>query len=461
MDEVPHAKPRWGLAAAVPGWEKWLVRLILAGFVVVAFNAVHSGTSVGQDMDVHMANTQRLWAQPSQWASGNQTFRPLLYWIGGLCVWLTHDTFGYELASMTFALFGAGALALVHDAERRVISSPLLRTAGVALVAFLPLTVITTVVYAADTVATLPFFLAGWGVMRCLEEPSDREAMGYAALGGLGFVIGNFAKATFLALPGAILFALLALWRAGRLPATRGWVLTGLAVVLPVAIGGWIVVKGESAPAGKVTEHSFKWAGTGELTFRSLVGVKPSDRRVLDAPEYLTSEVRDGVRLYPMLLDNNYSYPALLHLSIFTDVLNFANHAVLPRPEPQRTAARRSVRLGLIFSIGAAAAAVFFWICTAIGFVRPAMMPSAASLIWSSLALAWYLPIAGVLPFVNHVYIMGYWLPRLVLPAIWVFFLSPFVLIERLPGRWPGRLAVVIFALVGVLSAVEIRSIWY
>jgi hypothetical protein len=458
---VAQAAPSQAQGSGVPAWETWIARLILAGFVIVAFNAIHSGTTVGQDQGIHIADTQRIWAQPGRWFTDNLTFRPLLYWVGGLGVWFSNDKFGYELASVVFTLAGTAALALVHDAERRVIASPLLRVAGLALVAFLPLTVITTVVYAEDTAVSLPFILAGWGVMRCLEESVEARAVGFAALGGLGFVIGNISKATFLPLPAAIVFVLLALWRARRLTARRGWMLLGLAVVLPLAVGGAIMEVGKLQTAGVVTQHSFKWGGTGELTFRSLVGVKASDRRVFDAPEYLTSEVRNGVLLYPMLLDNNYSYPALLHLGIFTDLLNFANHAVLPRPEPQRTAARRSVRLGLVFSVGALFSVIAFWACTALGFIRSRYMPSTAALIWSSLAITWYLPIAALLPFVNHVYIMGYWLPRLVLPAIWIFFLSFFAAIDRLPRRWVGWVAIGVLAWVAVLSAAEIRSIWY
>lgn len=442
-------------------WERWAVRCILAGFLVVTFQAIQNGTTIGQDMGTHMAITQRLWAQPSVWFTTDLTFRPLLYWVGGWCVWFTQGKFGYELASVIFTLAATGSLALLHDAERRVIASPALRVAGLALVSFLPLTVITTVVYAADTVVALPFVLAGWGVMRCLEAGSGRDAWRYAALGGLGFTLGNLSKATFLGLPAGIVFVLLALWRTRRITGRQSLVLLGFAVAVPCAVGGWIVARGHREMAGRATLHSFNWKGTGEMTLRSLAGVKASDGRIFNAPEYLTSEVRDGVLLYPMLLDNNYSYPALLHLGVFTDLLNFANHAQLPRPEPQRTAARWSVRLGLLFSLAALAGVLAVWLATAIGFILPARMPATAALLWSTLAMAWYAPIAAALPFVDHVYIMGYWLPRLVLPALWIFYLSGIALLDRLPDRWPTRIAVVVLPLVALLSALEIRSVWY
>jgi len=56
---------------------------------------------------------------------------------------------------------------------------------------------------------------------------------------------------------------------------------------------------------------------------------------------------------------------------------------------------------------------------------------------------------------------MGYWLPRLVLPALWIFFLSLFAAADRLPGRWRGSAGIILAILVPVLSVLEIRSFWY
>jgi hypothetical protein len=442
-------------------WERGAVCLLLAVFAVVAFNGIRNGLSQGQDFSIHVANTRRLTYDPDKWFTADVTNRPLLYWIGGACLRFSHDRYTYPLASMIFTAAGVLALGLVHDAMRRVINSPVIRVAGLALLAFLPVTIITTAVYAADTVVLLPFALAGWAVMRSLEEDSDRRAVGFAALAGLAFTVGDFSKATFLALPGGVVFALLLGWRAGRLRAARGWALLVLAVLLPISAGSWILIKCARETAGEAPRHSFNWHGTGELTLRSLLGIKASDRRIFNAPEYLETEMRDGSPVYPLLVENNYSYSALLHLSVFTDVLNFANAAVTPRPEPQRSAAQWSVRLGIIFSLGALGAALAFWGLTLRGLVRPQSMPSSAVLVWAGLAMAWYVPVAGNLPFVYHAYAMGYWLPRLVLPALWVFFAGFFVAVDHLPGSWRTRAGAVLAILVLLLSVLEIRSVWY
>jgi hypothetical protein len=454
-------KKTFAYPAPIPGWERWAVRLILAVFAVVAFNGIRNGLSQGQDFSIHVTNTRRLMYDPDKWFTADATNRPLLYWIGEECLKFTNDRYTYQLASMIFCGAGALALGLLHDAMRRLVGSPVLRVAALALLAFLPVTIVTTVVYAADTVVLLPFALGGWGVMRCLEEDSNGRAAGFAALAGLAFTLGNFSKATFLVVPVGVGFALVALWRAGRLKAARGWTVLALAVILPGLTGGWIAAKAARETAGEPARHTFNWHGTGELTFRSLLGVKVSDRRIFDAPEYLVTEMRDGSPVYPLLVENNYSYPALLHLSVFTDVLNFAHAAVTPRPEPQHRAAQWSVRLGIIFSLGALITVLVFWGQTLRALVRPQSMPSSTALLWSGMAMAWYAPVVINLPFVYHVYAMGYWLPRLVLPALWIFLASFFVAVDRLPEKWRGRAGALMLSLVLILSAVEIRSLWY
>jgi len=81
-------------------------------------------------------------------------------------------------------------------------------------------------------------------------------------------------------------------------------------------------------------------------------------------------------------------------------------------------------------------------------------------LAWGLLALAWFLPLVGLLPFVHHAYDWGYWLPRLVLPALWGFSLLLFFCLDRIfcekPGasRWIGWI-------VAVQCAFQVASLWH
>jgi len=104
---------------------------------------------------------------------------------------------------------------------------------------------------------------------------------------------------------------------------------------------------------------------------------------------------------------------------------------------------------------------VAFWLRTFVQLFRRAPFPSRAQLLWSALAMAWFAPIALMLPFVHFAYDWGYWLPRLVVPALWVFYVTLYAAADRL--SLPLRTAAI--AALPLLTAVEcaymIRSVWY
>jgi hypothetical protein len=98
---------------------------------------------------------------------------------------------------------------------------------------------------------------------------------------------------------------------------------------------------------------------------------------------------------------------------------------------------------------------------TMLGVFRPASLPSAGLLIWGSFGLCWFLPIVLAMPYVRNVYLEGYWLPRLVIPAVWAFGFVLFATLDRLLGPGRQRVATLIVLAVLVQSAIQIRSLWY
>ena len=199
------------------------------------------------------------------------------------------------------------------------------------------------------------------------------------------------------------------------------------------------------------------------MEWKSLLGVKPSDLDVLSAPGYFEPAPDN---LFPPLLirNNHFSYLPLLHVCIFTDVMDFANKGNkdngAPRPEPQRTFAKLAVRGGLLFFIPVILSMAVFCVETLYGFVDPRKMPEAGPLIWGCFSLCWYLPIALTLPFVLEPYLEGYFLPRLVIPAVWGFPLVLFWHIQRLAVKRKYLVAVLGVAVV-VQCAFEVCSVWY
>lgn len=449
---------------AGPRWERAGLLVLLAGFLAVESQLIRQGATYGQDFGFHAASTEGLMQHPHVWFYMDTTSRPLLYWIGGLCLRAAGPAQGYRLASHVFALLGAGALAVLHAGSRRLVSSPVLRLCLVAFVACLPCTLVTTVVYAADTLATLPFVLAAVTLALALEERSLPACAGWAAAAGAALALGNFAKATFLVLPFAALAVALVRLRTARLDCRRLLAVGVLSVLAPLAIGGWLMAKAKRQLAAEPSRHSFNWRGTGEMTFRSLLAPRAGDARILDAPLYFHPETGPGGNRYlPLLVPNSFSYPALLHLGTFTDVLNYSRNAAggtAARPAPQAPAARWSVREGLIFSLVALAAAAGFWISVGRRLFRPRGI-SAAALSWSFLGTAWFAAMAAPLPFVYHAYDWGYWLPRLVLPALWAAFLGGFAGIDRLiagRARWGAAAAALLTA---TQCASGLASVWY
>jgi len=276
--------------------------------------------------------------------------------------------------------------------------------------------------------------------------------------------VGNFAKFTFIGLPvGVGVIALLA-WRwrlAGR---HRVMLLLGLTALLPGLVGLGLQLAANRALADTKQHHHFNWRGTGEMTWRSLLGLKASDARIFDAPGYWDPGAFDGKSIFFILKDNDFSYPALLHLATFTDVLDFSNggskRSGRPRPQPQKAFSQWSVRLGVLFSVTALLAIAVFTFRTVRSVLQPQTPPRFGTIVWLVLGLNWYLPVVLPLPMMQYSYIWGYWLPRLVIPSLWAFGLCLFTFLdERVASR---RFAVTAVAIVTLIQVyLQIRSVWY
>jgi hypothetical protein len=444
--------------------ERWAVGLTLVLFAVVGGNHILTNAFHGQDFLLHTRSTEELIADSSRWFPQDFTNRPLLYWIGAFAHRFGPGTLGWETASAICIGLNTLALGLLHDSTRRFIRSPVLRVAAVMFVAFLPATQVAAVVYAGDAVCQLPFVLAGWSLLRALEAAGPRARLGYALTAGLAFCLGDFARFTFIFLLPAAAVVLALAWRWQRISARQALAIGACALLAPGLLAGGIQLRAQRAFAGQEPHHTFIWQGPGEMTWSSLLLPKRTDGRIFAAPVYWESEDHDGQPRYLLLIENNYSYPALLHLGIFTDVLDYANDGELddgtPRPELQQLLAVESVRLGLLASLSAVIAVAWFFVRCAGGIWRRALAPGTGMLVWGALALAWYGPLVLTLPFLRHAYEWGYWLPRLIIPALWGFALVLFATLDELrPSyRW---LVGLVAAVVGTQTLLHIGSLWY
>ncbi|MDB6126438.1 MAG: hypothetical protein JWM35_334 [Verrucomicrobia bacterium] len=459
---TPASEP--ATSPAEPSLETWAVCAVLAIFVVVGFNHIHSNTIYGQDFLLHSSGTENLIAHPDEWFPQDFTNRPLVYWIGAGCHWITHGKAPWEMAGAVFVLLNTAALFFLHDSTRRFIRSPWLRIAALMFTAFLPATQIATIVYAADAVCQLPFTLTLWSLLRSAEAESGRSRIGFALLAGFALSLGAFARFTFIAVLPAVAIVIALLWRSRRVNLRHCLLVASAALLGPVLVAGWIEHRASLRFSHRDAHHTFNWRGTGEMTWSSLLLLKSADVRVLDAPGYWDHEMIGGQPRLGLLVNNRYSYPALLHLSIFTDVLDYANEGQIddgaPRPEPQKTIARWCVRLGLVFSVAGFFSIGWFSFRCVRALWQPAAAPSTGSLLWGILALAWFLPLALALPFVYNSYDWGYWLSRLIIPALWGFSVVLFAMIDETCARFP-RAIQAITALVAIQAFLHVRSLWY
>ena len=447
-----------------PFWERITIALLLLLFVVVGINNIRNHAFEGQDYGFHVTSTLRLVHHPDAWFAQDVTNRPLIYWIGVIGYHLTGGRAPFAFAAGVFLLLNTAALWLMFDSSRRFIALPALRIAALALIAFWPATTITTVVFAADAMAQPFFALLCWSLLRWSESTTDRPTIAYAGLAGIALAMGDFAKFTFILLPAGVLVVATLAWRWRHATPRRVLILATLAALLPAGVGAWLHLKSSQALEDQSPHHAFSLTGTGEMTWRSLLGVKRSDARIFNAPGYWDPEIIDGKTYLPLLRENDYSYPALLHLGTFTDVLDFSyggsQLSGRPRPEPQKSFSQWSVRLGVLFTVPAVFSVALF----SVRLIRAALFrgrpPPLGVAIWLVLGLNWFLPLVVTLPFVHHSYHWGYWLPRLVLPALWSFGLCLFAWTDVLV-RNRVRPGTVVASVTALQALLQICSVWY
>lgn len=453
--------------------EKFGLIAALLLYAAVQVNAAFHRGIIGQDFSTYHSQLL-LEAIQNPWQSittvtGWRTNPPLYYLtLAPLVSWA-----GLPRALETIGLFNAaiGLLGFVAFSRvlRRLISDPILRLACMMLLMFLPFSVIHGMVLAADAPATTMFLVSAWLFTWMSEQTHPRRILALAAAGGLAIILGAATKFTFVSVACAAIVAVsLVAWinRWPRKTAIAAVVLGGL---LPLAAAGSELY---------VYREALRWShfrsNEPPMSIRSLAFLRDGDAHVLDAPPY-NETVAAGHPEQPLpingdwrpppggefnlLVTDRYSYPALLHLAMFTDSNNFfQNHSpgqyFGSRGLDAQTAMKWSVRAGVVFSL-AMLVAVPLVALRSMRRVWKHRDPAAARvLVVLGLALAFYLNIIAFLPSTKGAYGGGYWLPRLVVPSLLVFFSCIFVALDQLPaktlriGRWVALAAVVFQSLI-------------
>jgi len=424
-------------ATSFSAGDRLFLGLLSAGAVALSLRGIYHYGYIGQDFLVHLRLIQAFPRVP--WSILYvQTTPPALYGLGSLIRTHVAPTHFLEAIALAFLAANAAGLWVFYHLLWGSIANWQLRYSAAAFATFVPFRVIHSVVIAADAF-TLPLFaLIALFTVRLFRNPASLAS--WAGL-SLCLTAGMVCKYSFFGLLPAVLLVL-AVAVALRLPRGRRlrWGVVGF-VALAVPAEVFLLEMGESSIVGG-TLTDLVWLKKGEpaiMGWRDVLLLKRSDLGLLSAPEYF----RD--RIFAV---GKYSYPGLLHIASVTDVMNLFQPppATIPTDwghraqEPfLRTRSARSqalqvwsVRACLVFSALAVAGTLFFAARCALAVVRRAPLLTDCAAVLLALAAGFYCPVFFALTRVNDPYEGGYWLPRLVLPALLVFFSLGFAALDGL-----------------------------
>jgi len=420
----------------------FLVALTVVGLGVELIGIYHYGY-IGQDFNYHryfILTFPRTYSYVLSNPVG-------LYWFVNLIH--NHLSAGYtfELTALAFLAGNVFGLWLMYGFIWQAVADRHLRYAAAAFITFVPFRLIHAVVIAADAFTIPLFALTAFFALRLFRQP--RSLFSWTGLSAT-LSAGMLCKYSFVGLiPPLVLLIVVAFGRKLARGERLRWGLTGLlALTLPAGIFLFEMKESARVNGASTSGHWLPRGAPSVMRWRDVLTLQEGDAGVLAAPEYL----RD--RVYEF---RKYSYMALLHLSSFTDLLGYFQ---APPPEIplgwsgrlQFEFSRRrdalslslqklSVRWSLPFSLLALAGVLTGGALSLQSLlVAKSKLPD-ATVVLTALAAGYYSLVFFSLPRLADPYGSGYWLPRLVLPALLVFHCLGFALVDfvcaRL-GRWPA-----------------------
>lgn len=466
-----------GHGGAVPRWERLAVAGMLLLAAIVQINAVLHGGVMGQDWRNNYSLSHRLVNDPAAALSYSNTNPAGYYLIASLLMRVGGDQWAEQLIGVCNLLVNTVALWLLHRIAFRLIDRPAWRVGAMTLAIFLPVRMIHSVVLAGDALSLAPMLVLTLMLMRLAEKPSLAAAL----TAGAALLAGVLIKFTAMSGLVAATLVLAQGYRRGTFSARRA-VGLGLIVVAPSALLALAQISQHKEFHSMVLKNPRPLPG--EMPVAALVRLQARDAAVFaapsyDAPAHLPAEfrARHGDLRHELLIPGHYNYPALLHLGIFTDLMNIfqANPAhTLDRwaREPiemdfgERTPGAQRLMAVAVKS----AAPVTLAVATAIallgvafggrGLLAPGRSRADVEAAWL-VAVGWFANIVLFLPFVGSAYLLGFWLPRLILPSLMLFLLLTFYVLDR-TIRGPAGPVVARWALAaaGLQSALHVAFLW-
>ncbi len=435
--------------------------IIFAATTTLQLNGILHHGFMGQDWEYHAANAaQAIQMPPPRWIVYVGTNPPALYWLSALVHYATGTTAYIAAASFVLVVLNLVALWGWARLANEAIGQPSLRVAALVTLAFLPFRVIHSTVFAADAIAVLPFTLVPWLFCELFRVADPLRQ--YKLIVALSVVLlaGIVSKYTMASAVPVALGLLLVLRR--ELPSRNVFV---VALVLMVVVPGLFAAQ-QHYVYSHVTSGLGKQDWAHDMDWRSLVMFRSADVDVLRAPTYAEQISLRGAQVYNLLVNNRHSYPALLHLSMFTDPMNIYQSDPIDSYFGARDGLHQALMMVAVNS--AIPLSVLMIVATGVYLFRapsylrgrrasPAGRPL-LTVVVLGFSVAFFANIAVFLPLVRYAYYYGYWQARLVMPALLGFCFLGFVFLdERLRSR-AARAAV--FAYTVAQAALHVSFLW-
>jgi hypothetical protein len=429
------------------------IAIVLVTFLILELNAVYKGGAQGQDFDYHRQLTLEVAQHPLSPSPGYHVDPPLYYGVAAVVLQLFGPNWTRAIGVVN-VLFNVCALILLYANATLMIKDQFLRLGLLCLVAFLPAFTITSAVICPDALTPI-WILAGLysaGRVLCCNRGYALTLIVCTAMAALS-ILSKFTAISLI--PIFPLSTALFIWC--RVISLRQAIVSSL-IFLGVT-GGlelFLLLQDRHSIASQLTvPHR-------TLPLRNVLFFRSADVELLRAPSHWN--------LLPSFAHQyRYSYPALLCLGTFTDVLDFFQDKTGTQPYLfGALVGKRSSFHHRLMEIALAGGGVWFAamlislpIFVARSLINVVSRKSRNDLFYTVVALtasAWLGFIVSLLLLVVGAYTAGYWLPRLITPAIVLFLLLFFAGLDRI--RSSRLVSCCVSGLAIVQSAIHIQFLW-
>ena len=443
--------------------EQYAIRFALVIYVLFQVNAALHHGSWGQDFESHKSWMTQAVADPWKFALSADPTRPeppLAYLMAALVVKLTGGVHYLEVIALLDVALNVIGLIVFYRLLRLVVQDRLIRIACFLFVAFLPVFMIHEVVLATDALCVPIAAVIYYFLIKVGRERNEALIASYLAVISCALLIGTVIKFTFVSQGFAVLIALaIYVWthRLRKEQITKGFVV----IALLTCLGAALVLRSRAS-------IEFTSTTGAEMALSDMLLLHRHDPHILSAPPYdQLADLRDGTPVsfpYELLRQHRYSYAALVHLGLFTDIMNIYQYDPTdnyfgPRSRSNEKRMRIAVKTSLLFSLAGLALTA---IMIAKAFYGSIIQRRSEYAEWAALAicgLGWFLNIFVFLPTVQA-YVGGYWSPRLILPALLCFTMLCAITIDRLIVNKPKAWGQAILAVVVFQSLLQLSFLW-